>query len=317
MRVGLALAQRAAVLVVSLVVASVIVFVICAVLPGDTARVILGVEADQEAVDRLRSELDLDRPLPAQYASWASGLVRGDFGESPVTQVDIGQQIGDRLGVTLSLVIGGMVVAALIAIPLGLLAAVRQRRASGAGLTLLSQIGLAIPSFWAGILLAYLFGVRLGWLPANGYVNLRENAWEWMRHLLLPWLALGIVQGAVLMRYVRSAILDVMREDYMRTARAMGRTSTSALWRHGVRNAAIPVLTVLGLQLSTLLVGAIIIESVFTLPGVGTMLLQGVANRDLLLVQGTVIVLVALVLTVNWLVEVLYVVVDPRLRATA
>ncbi len=312
---GLLLAlRRAGFLLVSLFIASVLVFLTCAVLPGDPARVALGVEATEEVVAALRRDLGVDRSLVAQYADWVSGLPRGDFGRSYVTQVDIGEQIADRLGVTLSLVLGGMVVALLIAVPFGVLAAVRHRDASGTALTVGSQLGLAVPSFWAGILLVYVFAVRLRWLPASGYTNLADGPVEWVRHLLLPWLALGLVQGAVLMRYVRSAVLDVLREDFMRTARAVGRTKTGALWRHGLRNAAIPVVTVLGVQLSTLLVGAIIIESVFTLPGIGTMLLQGVANRDLLLVQGTIMVLVGFVLALNWLVEVLYTVLDPRLR---
>jgi peptide/nickel transport system permease protein len=306
--------RRLGFLLVSLFAASVLVFLTCAVLPGDPARVALGVEATQESVSALRHQLGVDRPLVVQYADWVGGLPRGDFGRSYVTQVDIGEQIADRLGVTLSLVAGGMVVAILIAVPLGVLAAVRHRRASGVALTVASQLGLAVPSFWAGILLSYVFAVRLQWLPASGYTNLADDPGEWLRHLLLPWLALGLVQGAVLMRYVRSAVLDILREDFMRTARAVGRTASGALWRHGLRNAAIPVVTVLGLQLATLLVGAIIIESVFTLPGIGTMLLQGVANRDLLLVQGTIMVLVTLVLALNWFVEGLYPVLDPRLR---
>lgn len=316
MRGLLLAARRTGFLLVSLVISSVLVFVMCAVLPGDPARVALGVQANEESVRALRRELGVDRSLIAQYFDWAGGLLRGDFGRSYVTKVDIGEQIGSRLGVTLSLVLGGILVALLIALPLGVLAAVRHRRASGAALTVASQVGLAVPSFWAGILLAYLFAVKLRWLPASGYTSLSADPVGWFRHLLLPWLALGLVQGAVLMRYVRSAVLDVLREDYLRTARAVGRTSTGALWRHGIRNASIPVITVLGVQLATLLVGAIIIESVFTLPGVGTMLLQGVANRDLLLVQGTIMVLVAFVLALNWLVEALYVVLDPRLRVT-
>lgn len=317
LRVGRLLAPRAGFLLVSLLVSSVLVFLACAVLPGDAARVAAGVQGDDAAVTALRHELGTDRPIVVQYASWVGGLLRGDLGTSYVTKVDIAQQVTDRLGVTLSLILGAMVVAALIALPLGALAAVKHRRVSGAVLTGVSQLGLAIPSFWAGILLAYLFGVQLGWLPANGYENLRSDPVEWFRHLVLPWLALGLVQGSILMRYVRSAVLDILREDFMRTAQAVGRTRGAALVRHGLRNAAIPVVTVLGIQLATLLVSAIIIESVFQLPGIGSMLLQGVANRDLLLVQGTLMVLVAFVLLVNWVVELLYVVIDPRLRSAS
>jgi peptide/nickel transport system permease protein len=307
-------ARRSGVLLLSLAVASVLVFLLCAVLPGDPARVLLGVRGTPASVAALRHTLGVDRPLVVQYLDWAGGLLRGDFGTSYVSKVDVGQQIIQRLGVTLSLVLLATVLAMLIAVPLGAAAALRHRRASGVVISVLSQLGIAVPAFWAGILISFVFAVKLRWLPANGYVPLAEDPVQWLRHLVLPVVALAVVQGAVLMRYVRSAVLEVMREDFMRTARAIGMTTGQALRRHGWRNAAIPVVTVLGLQLATLLVGAIIVESVFTLPGLGQMLLGAVADRDLLLVQGTVMVLVAAVLVVNYLVDLSYLVLDPRLR---
>lgn len=292
-----------------------LVFLACAVLPGDPARAQLGLEATPENVRLLQHALGLDRSLVSQYFGWLGGMLHGNFGQSYVTHVDIGSQIRERLGVSFALISGGVVVALLIAIPLGVLAALNHRKRAGAALTVVSQIGLAIPSFWAAIMLVFVFAVQLRWLPAGGYTALVDDPFQWARHLLLPWLALGLVQGAILMRYVRSAVLDVMGEDFIRTARSVGRTRLSAVVSHGLRNAAIPVVTVLGVQLSTLLVGAILIESVFTLPGLGSMLLQAVANRDLLLVQGTVMTLVGAVLAINWAVDVTYVALDPRLRS--
>jgi peptide/nickel transport system permease protein len=310
----LQLLRRTAVFVVSLVVASVAVFAFMTVLPGDPARVALGVNATEEAVAATRAEFGTDRPLVVQYADWVSGLPRGEFGRSYVTDADIGPQIVDRLLVTTWLVLCGMVIALVVALPLGIAAAVRHRRPSGALISGLSQVGVAVPSFIAGILLVTVFAVRLGWLPSGGWTPPAQDPVQFLRQLALPALALGLVQGAVLTRYVRSAVLDVLREDFLRTARAKGLTPTRALVRHGLRNAAIPVVTVLGLQLATLLIGAVVVERVFVIPGLGSLLLDGVANRDLLLVQGVVIVLVLAVLVVNFLVDVAYTVLDPRLR---
>lgn len=308
--------RRLLVFAVSLWAASVATFTLCAVLPGDPARVLLGMRATPEAVRALRAELGVDRPYLVQYLDWVTGLPFGRFGTSYVSKVDVGSQISERLGVTLSLVLAGMLLALVVAVPLGTLAAYGHRRVTGTLVSAISQVGMAVPAFWAGILLVFVFAVQLRVLPANGYTPFTENPLDWLRHLVLPAAALALVQGAVLSRYVRSAVLEVMREDFIRTARAVGRTTWSALLRHGLRNAAIPVLTVLGLQLTTLLVGAIVVESVFAFPGLGRMLLQAVAARDLLLVQGTVMVLVFFVLLVNLVVELLYVVVDPRLRRT-
>ncbi|WP_219414611.1 ABC transporter permease [Pseudonocardia nigra] len=310
----LQLVRRTAVFVVSLVVASVVVFAFMTVLPGDPARVALGLNATEEAVAATRAEFGTDRPLVVQYLEWAGGLPTGDFGRSYVTEADIGPQVVDRLLVTAWLVLSGMAVAIAVAVPLGIAAAVRHRHPSGTVISGISQVGVAVPSFLAGILLVTVFAVQLGWLPSGGWTPPARDPAAFLSQLVLPALSLGLVQGAVLTRYVRSAVLDVLREDYLRTARAKGLRPTRALLRHGLRNAAIPVVTVLGLQLATLLVGAVVIERVFVIPGLGSLLLDGVANRDLLLVQGVVMVLVVAVLVVNFLVDVAYTVLDPRLR---
>ncbi len=306
--------ERVGVLVASLAVASVVVFAFLAALPGDPARVALGVNASEEAVARLRADFGLDRSLVAQYLDWVGGLLIGDPGVSYVSRAEIGPQLADRLQVTLWLVGTAMVIAVVLALPAGTLMAVRHRRLSGLVLAGVSQVGVAVPAFLAGILLITLFAVQLRWLPANGWTPPIENPVMFVRQLALPALSLGVVQGAVLSRYVRSAVLDVLREDFLRTARSKGLTPYRALRRHGLRNAMVPVVTVLGLQLATLLIGAVVVERVFVIPGLGGLLLDAVATRDLLLVQAVVMVLVVAVLAVNFVVDVLYVVIDPRLR---
>lgn len=311
------LAKRTLILLASVAVASVLVFWFLSVLPGDPAQVALGTGATPEAVAELRAEFGTDRALPVQYLDWVSGLPRGDFGVSYVTGAEIGPLIVDRLLVSLWLIAAGMLVALMIAVPLGTLSAVHHRRPLGTLLAGVSQIGIAIPNFLAGILLIGLVSVSWRLLPAGGWVPPAVDPVEFLRRLLLPALSLGIIEGAVLSRYVRSTVLNVLREDFLRTARAKGLTPGRALVRHGLRNAAIPVVTVLGLQLAVLLVGAVVVERVFVLPGLGSLLLDGVANRDLLLVQGVVMVLVVAVLLLNYLVDVAYTVLDPRLRAAA
>jgi peptide/nickel transport system permease protein len=310
------LLRRTAILVASLLAASIVVFLFMAVLPGDPAQVALGVNATPELLAGTRHEFGIDRPLFTQYLDWMGGLAHGDFGRSYVTGEPIGPQLLDRLGVTLWLVGAGTAVALLIAVPFGTLAAVRHRRPSGAAISGLSQLGVAVPAFLAGILLVQVFAVRLRWLPSGGWTPPAQDAVAWLRGLVLPALSLGLVQGAVLTRYVRSAVLDTLGQDYLRTARSKGLRPYPALLRHGLRNAAVPVVTVLGLQLATLLIGAVVVERVFVLPGLGSMLLDSVASRDLLGVQGIVLVLVAGVLLINFLVDVLYTALNPRLRGT-
>jgi len=305
---------RSGVFLASLIVSSVLVFWFLAGLPGDPARVALGVNATEEAVAALREEFGLNRPLVTQYVDWVGGMLAGDPGRSYVSKAQIGPQLADRLQVTLWLVGTATVIAVLIALPAGTLMAVRHGRLSGLLLAAMSQVGVAVPAFLAGILLVALFAVRLGWLPSGGWTPPVEDPLMFLQQLALPALALGLVQGAVLSRYVRSAVIDVLREDYLRTARAKGLTPFRALRRHGLRNAMVPVVTVLGLQLSTLLVGAVVVERVFVIPGVGNLLLSAVADRDLLLVQAVVMVLVVAVLVVTFVVDLLYAVIDPRLR---
>ena len=306
--------QRLGILLGSLLVSSAIVFTFMAVLPGNPARVALGVNASDAAVAQMEEQFGLDRPYVVQYLDWLQGLLTFDLGQSYISRTAIGPQITDRFLVTLWLVGAAMVIALVIAVPIGTLMAVQHRKVSGLVLSAGSQVGVAVPAFLAGILLITLFSVKLGWLPANGWTPPAEDPAMFLQQLVMPAFALGLVQGAVLTRYVRSAVLDVLREDYLRTARAKGLRPRQALRRHGLRNAAVPVVTELALQLATLLDGAVVVERVFVIPGLGSLLLDSVSNRDLIMVQDVVMILVLAVLLVNFLVDVLYVVIDPRLR---
>lgn len=310
-----ALSRRTAILLLSLLASSVVVFAFMQVLPGDPARVALGVSASEESVARLRHEYGLDRPLLTQYAGWAGGLLRGDFGRSYVSGDVIAPRLLDALAVTGWLVLAALLIAVLLAVPVGTVMAVRHRHVDGALLTALSQVGVAVPAFLAGMLLVAIVSVRWGWLPSSGWVPPAVDPAAFLRHLILPALSLGLVQSAILARYVRSAVLDVLAEDYLRTARSKGLTPWRALLRHGLRNAGVPVVTVLGLQLAAMLIGAVVVERVFVVHGLGSLLLDAVQVRDLILVQDVVMVLVALVLLVSFLTDVLYVAIDPRMRA--
>ncbi len=304
-------------LVVSLVAASILVFAVVNILPGDVAVVILGTSATPEAVQTLQRQLGLDQPAWVRYLEWVGGMARLDFGTSLLSHSRVGPLIVQKLSVSGPLALASAAIAILIALPLGVLAGVRYRRFSGAVIAALSLGGIAIPAFWAGLLLVTVFAIELRLLPAGGFVDWSEDPIGAIRSLILPSVALGLVQGAVLTRYVRSAIVEVQREDFMRTARAKGLTRWQALRRHGFRNAAIPVVTILGIQLTSLLVGAIVIENVFVLPGLGRLLFQSVGNRDLIVVQDLVMLITALVLVVNFLIDLSYRLLDPRIRSSA
>ena len=307
---------RLGILLLSLWAASVLVFAVVNVLPGDPATVVLGTNATPESLRMLREQMGLDRPGWERYLAWVWGLLHGDFGTSLLSRTAVGPDILEKLSVSAPLAALASAVALALALPLGVLAGVRHRRLSGALISALSRGGIAIPGFWFGLLMVTLFAIRLRLLPAGGFVPWSEDPLAALRSLLLPSLALGVVQAAVLTRYVRSAVIDVQQEDFIRTARAKGLTRAQALRRHGLRNAAIPVVTVLGIQLTSLLVGAIVIENVFVLPGLGRLLLQSVGNRDLVLVQDLVVLLTGVVLVVNFLVDVSYRLIDPRIRAS-
>ena len=295
--------------VLLLAAASVVIVTLLRAVPGDPARVALGVSATEEAVAELSARLGLDQPLPVQYVDWVAGLLTGDFGISMSSGKDITDTVIERAGVSLTLTLAAMAVSLAVAVPVGVYLARRTHSPDGAVVGALSQVGIIVPSFLVGIALVALFSVRLGWLPANG--------WGTPAHAVLPVASLALVQASILTRYVAAAVREEMGKDYVRTGRALGASIGNVLFTSALRNAALPVITVVGVQLASLVVGAVVIERVFTIPGLGTMLLDAVGNRDLATVQTVMMVIVAFTLVVNLIVDLTYTVVDPRIRRQA
>jgi peptide/nickel transport system permease protein len=306
--------RRVAALVGTLFFVSLLAFVVIRVLPGDPALIIMGTEGSPEATARLRASMGLDRPIPVQYLEWLGRALTGDLGVSIQYDVPVGGLIVSRLPVTLPLTVmaAGFMVAA--AIPLGLYAATHHRRAGDYAAMVVSQLGIAVPSFWLGLLLILFFSVQLGWVRSGGFDGWADGLWPGLRSLLLPAFALGFFQAAVLVRATRSAVLDVLREDYVRTARAKGVPEGGVVGKHTLRNAMIPILTVAGIQLGQLMAGSIILESVFALPGLGRLALGAITARDLPVVQGVTLFVASSIVVINFVVDMLYVAVDPRIR---
>ncbi|MDR0487884.1 MAG: ABC transporter permease [Propionibacteriaceae bacterium] len=309
--------RRLTIFVGTVLVASLVIFLIIQALPGDVAQVTLGVGASPDDVDALRQKWGLDRPLIIRYFEWLGGMLHGDFGASYLKGQPVVSQITPRLAVTLWIVGLSIPLSLLVAIPMGLFSAMMRRRWSGALINALSHVGLAMPVFFLGVLLTMVFAVHLGWFPANRYVPITKSVSQWASRMVLPVMTLVLVQGCFLARYVRAGFIDVLGEDYYRTARASGWTKWRGLVRHGMRNMATSLVTVVGLQISSLLVGAVLIEEVFVLPGLGSLLIDAVGSRDLVVVQGVVMLLVFAVLLINFLVDLAYLWIDPRLRRGA
>lgn len=312
-RVLLLIGRESLTLFVSAVVGSVVVFGLLRLLGGDVAMMILGQEASPEAATALREELGLNRPLYVQYFEWIGGFLTGNLGRAYSGGYDIFEQIVQRLGPTTLLAFGSLSVSILIALAVGTYSALNARKARGAAVDVIAQLGIAIPSFWAGLLLVYLFAVTLGWLPAGGYVPFLEDPLGSIKSLILPIAALAMGTAAIKTRFVRSSMLDVMNEDFIRTAMAKGRTFNSAVLTHGLRNVAIPVLTISTLQLGGLMAGAIVIENVFVIPGLGRLLLVAVQGREVIVVQSLAFVILMIVLVMNFLMDLAYGLLDPRI----
>ncbi len=294
--------------------ASVIIFLLLEVLPGDPALTMLGVDAPDSAIEAIRLELGLDRPAFIRYVDWIAGLFRGEMGLSYVYKVPVTELIGQRLHVTLPLAIGAMVLATLVSLSLGIFAATNHNRIGDYGVMGFSQLGLAIPDFWFGILLIILFAVVLHWLPSGGFPGWDEGIWRGVRSLMLPVFTQALGLTAIMTRVTRSSVLEVAREDFVRTARAKGLSRRAALWRHVLRNALVPVLTIGGLLVATVVTGTLIIENVFALPGLGKLIFDAISNRDLMVVKNVVLLFAAIVVVVNFVVDILYALVDPRIR---
>ncbi|MBL8290051.1 MAG: ABC transporter permease [Rubrivivax sp.] len=318
---GLFLLKRFATFFATLAVASLVVFAVLELLPGNAAEVILGETATPESIAALEAKLGLDRPAATRYADWVGGWLQGRTAQSISYDTPTAELIAERMRVTLPLAVLAMALTVVLALGLGLYAAARHNKLGDVGVMAASQVGIAIPNFWFAILLILLFAVHLQWVSAGGFPGWTEDEggslWEGLQALVLPAISLAMVQAAILARVTRSAVIEVMREDYVRTARAKGLSKRQALWRHVLRNAMIPVLTVAGLQFANLVTGTIVVENVFVLPGIGRLVFQAISNRDLIVVRDVVMLLAAVVVVVNFVVDVLYAVIDPRLRVAS
>jgi peptide/nickel transport system permease protein len=308
--------KRLITLIATLVGTSVVVFLVLEILPGNAAQILMGPDASPEAVAALAQKLGLDRPGAARYWEWVSGMLHGDLGLSYAYSTSVGELVLERLTLTVPLALLAMALTTLLALAAGLYAASRHNKLGDVGVMGLTQVGIAIPNFWFAILLILLFSVQLKWFSAGGFPGWEEGLVPGLKALLLPALSLAVVQAAILARITRSSVLEVLREDFVRTARAKGVSQRATLWGHVLRNALIPVITVMGLQFAELLAGTIVVESVFYLPGLGRLIFQSIANRDLIVVRNCVMLLAAMVVIVNFVVDVLYAVIDPRVKAS-
>ena len=308
--------QRLALLAATLLFASFVVFTVLEVLPGNAAETMLGASATPEAVAALSHKLGLDQPFLTRYASWIGGALRGDLGQSYAYNSPILPLILQRLTVSGPLALLSIVIASVVALTAGVYAAERRGRVGDAAVMAASQVGLAVPNFWFGILLVLIFAVHWRLAPAGGFPGWSEPG-KAIGALILPALSLGLVQAAILTRVTRSALLEALNEDFMRTARAKGLSRRAALWRHALPNAMPPILTILGLQFANLVAGAVVVENVFVLPGLGRLIVQSIANRDVLVVENCVMGLAAFVIALNAIVDLAAAAIDPRLRASA
>ena len=306
--------RRLVSLAVSLLVASVVIFLALEVVPGDPAAYMLGINAQEDTLAALRAELGLDQSRVERYFSWVGGMVQGDFGTSYTYRTPVAEMIGDRLWVSLPLAVYALVLSTLIAFPAGIWAASKRGSPVDWGVMGVTQLGVAIPNFWFAMLMVLVFAINLRWFSAGGFAGWENGLLAGMKSLTLPAIALALPQASILARVMRSALLDTLGEDFIRTARAKGLTRGQALRRHALRNAMIPVLTIIGLQFSFLLAGVIIIENVFFLPGLGRLVFQAISSRDLIVVESVVMFLVFAVVMVNFVVDLTYAWVDPRLR---
>lgn len=308
------LVRRLLTLALTAWLATMVVFAVLEVVPGDPALLMLGTQAQPDTLAALRAQMGLDQPIPVRYLRWVGGLLTGDLGTSLTYARPVADLVAERLAITLPLAVMALVLSAVIAIPLGLTAASRHGRAGDWAVMAFGQVGIAVPSFWFAILLILGFSVKLGWFPAGGFPGWQAGAWPALKALLLPAVALALPEAAILARVTRSAALDTLREDYVRTAWAKGLGRGTVLIRHVLPNALIPVATILGLQCAFLIAGAVVVENVFTLPGLGRLLYQAIGQHDLIVVQSVVVLLAMSVVVVNALVDVAYAAIDPRPR---
>ena len=308
------LLRRILSLLITLVISSVVIFVSLEIIPGDPASYMLGINAQPDTIEALREELGLNRNKFERYLVWVKNMISGDFGISYTYRSPVNEMVLERLRVSLPLALLALFISTMIAIPVGIYAAANYGKPSDFSIMGLTQFGIALPNFWFAILLVYLFAITLRWFSAGGFAGWDEGFLLGLKSLLLPAISLALPQASILSRVMRSSLLETLNEDFIKTARAKGLTENQSLLRHGVRNALIPVFTILGLQFSFLIAGAIIIENVFFLPGLGRLIFQSIAQRDLIVVESVIMLLVFAVVIVNFLIDIAYLVIDPRLR---
>jgi peptide/nickel transport system permease protein len=313
---SLFLLKRLLTMLVTLLGASAVVFMVLEILPGNAAQVLMGPDAAPEAVQALAVKLGLDLPPLQRYGHWLLGMLQGDLGLSYAYSSPVSELVLERLAVTVPLALMAMTLTTVLALATGIFAASRHNRLGDVGLMSLTQVGIAVPNFWFAILLILLFSVHLKWFSAGGFPGWEDGPVDALLSLLLPAVSLAVVQAAILARITRSAVLEVLREDFVRTARAKGLSRQRTLWGHVLRNALIPVITVMGLQFANLLAGTIVVENVFYLPGLGRLIFQSISNRDLIVVRNCVMLLATMVIVVNFIVDLLYAVIDPRIKAS-
>jgi peptide/nickel transport system permease protein len=311
---SLFLFKRLITLIATLIGASIVVFLVLEILPGNAAQMMMGPDASPDAVHALAVKLGIDLPPMQRYGNWIAGLLTGNLGLSYAYSTPVADLVLERLSLTVPLALMAMAITTVVALAAGVFAAARHNKIGDVGVMGISQVGIAIPNFWFAILLILLFSVHLRWFSAGGFPGWDEGILEGLKSLMLPAIALAVVQSAILARITRSAVLEVAREDFVRTARAKGVSRRGTLWGHVLRNAMIPVITVMGLQFAELLAGTIVIENVFYLPGLGRLIFQSISNRDLIVVRNCVMLLAAMVVIVNFAVDLLYAVIDPRVK---
>ncbi len=306
--------RRGFTLTVTLLLVSIITFALFQIVPGDPALVILGIDAEQEQIDALRAKFQMDLPVYERYLNWIVGVLKGDAGESIRFSTPVIDLIKSRLPVTISLAVLSIGMAIIIAIPMGILAARNQGKWSGFLISVFTQLGMAIPSFWLGIMLILVFGLKLSWFAPGGYVPWNESITGALRSLFLPAVANAILVIAVIVRYLRTTVIEQLKLDYVRTAYSKGLEKKYVVYKHVLKNALIPVITVLGMLIASVLGGSLVIEQVFSLPGLGRLLVSSISYRDFLLVQGVVMYIAIAVILINFIVDILYKVIDPRIK---
>ncbi|KQL49993.1 hypothetical protein AN963_10035 [Brevibacillus choshinensis] len=305
--------RRLLALIPVLFVVSVTVFILIHLIPGDPAAVMLGSQATPEQLLQLQQKLGLNEPLPSQFYHWITNVLQGNMGQSLVSDKDVNTLIAERMPATLALTLYSLVVSLLLAIPLGIIAAVKHSSSWDYSAMIIALIGISIPNFWAALILIIVFALHLGWFPATGYVEFTENVWLHLKHLTLPAISLGFIQAGVVTRMTRSSMLEVLRQDYIRTIRAKGGSEPVIILKHALKNAMIPILTIVGLNFGLLLGGTVVVETIFSIPGIGSLVVNSVFNRDYPVIQGVILYIAFIYVIINLAVDLLYAYFDPKI----